>query len=607
MNWYKVSKLTTAQRQQLMFYPWQKYDQETGQTVPYNVHNVPQRLQPMYSNPMTGENFYRCVVCNEDIPESDIAIDEDTDEQIWFRHPNQETWLPYEYPETINQEQLLKEVENIYNSLYKTYENFLAGKEPKEKSYRFDYEEVPIPDVKSAFYASEEVQKYCSMKSSIGKQEYLHWRRDNICDFGQHDHSIISLDELRRLVANPQSIEANIQKTLNNIPKQQFSVPMEYPICEDCYEEAERCEHCGKKMFDWEGVDKEHILDPKHNPYAYPTVGNHNEYVCGECIDSGYADICKECGYVDSTEEMYSMQDGMMCKDCLENYSDVENWRDQIDEAASYCEFPFQHWFPEDENRIYFPFVSDNKISSEDGKVISFLRSRGCELNDLDYQYGQCFYKGRSVPRKIGKLLKSTFSMEDRQQGVSTPEKEQGYDDLLRIFETSKYRKLKDSSDLMVVISQDPDDIAGMSTGRNWISCMHLGRERGYDVFNIIEAGSLIAYLIRKNDKEVEEPLARITIRRYENEQENSLAVPEEGHYGTAPSGFYEAVKNWLQSKQRDLPPGEYKRVENAHSDTLGLYHEKVAKLIAKLRKSGMPWYKVLKIAEKKLYTYELV
>lgn len=597
MNWYKISKLIIAQRQQLMFYPWQKYDPETGQTIPYHSQEVLQRLQPLYSNPLTGENFYRCAICGQNISESDIAVDEETGEQIWVINPNQKLWLQYEYPETINQEKLLKEIENIYRLLYEAYEDFTTNRKPEEPLYRYGYEDVPIPNVKAAFYSSEEIQKYCLMKSSIGPRNY-YWERTNICGLGQDD---ISSRMLIEMISDPSNIENNIskilEKILENIPKKEFSVPVKYPICNKCYDKAESCEYCNKKLFNWKGSDKEHILNPEHNPDAYPVVYDYHNYVCRNCVEDGYMHICEECGYADVPEDMYATEEGMVCQDCFKNYNAIEHWMEQIDEAADNCPYPFKSWFPEGENRIYFSFVPDENVTRADAEVISFLRNRGCKLNNLDYQEGYCFYGDRKF--KIGKILRR-FRDEDKAKG---PHMNWSYEDLLNSFMTSSYRKLKNTSNLMVAISQDPNDIAAMSTGRKWISCMHLGRTHGHDVFDIIKAGSLIAYLIRKDDKDIENPLARITIRRFENEQKNSLAVPEEHPYGTAPSGFYKAVRDWLQTKQRNLPIGEYKRVENAYSDTLGLYHEKSAQAFNKLVKLGSFWYSSLKFAKK----YELV
>lgn len=68
----------------------------------------------------------------------------------------------------------------------------------------------------------------------------------------------------------------------------------------------------------------------------------------------------------------------------------------------------------------------------------------------------------------------------------------------------------------MVVISQDPQDIARMSAGRDWVSCMSPWKTE----FNIfahkdIEHGTLVAYLVSQNDPDAHAPLARVLIKPY--------------------------------------------------------------------------------------------
>lgn len=83
-------------------------------------------------------------------------------------------------------------------------------------------------------------------------------------------------------------------------------------------------------------------------------------------------------------------------------------------------------------------------------------------------------------------------------------------------------KSLQNDRNLMIVVSRKAEDIAGMSTDRRWKSCMELP---GYDknkmfggsfhsrLFYDIKLGTLVAYLIRKDDKEIEDPLARIAIK----------------------------------------------------------------------------------------------
>ena len=70
------------------------------------------------------------------------------------------------------------------------------------------------------------------------------------------------------------------------------------------------------------------------------------------------------------------------------------------------------------------------------------------------------------------------------------------------------------------------------------------------------------------DDEDIEQPLARISIKRFANETGQSLALPERTVYGNAPQGFIRQVRNWLESRQKDLPKGTYKRKGGYWSDT---------------------------------------
>ena len=76
------------------------------------------------------------------------------------------------------------------------------------------------------------------------------------------------------------------------------------------------------------------------------------------------------------------------------------------------------------------------------------------------------------------------------------------------------------SKNLWVVISNHAYDIAGMSTDRNWTSCMNVidGNFKHY-VWNDIELGTLVAYIIDKNDTNIEHPFGRVLIKPYELER----------------------------------------------------------------------------------------
>jgi hypothetical protein len=178
------------------------------------------------------------------------------------------------------------------------------------------------------------------------------------------------------------------------------------------------------------------------------------------------------------------------------------------------------------------------------------------------------------------------------------------YNNILKQFSESSLRKVKQPSNYLIAISQDPYDIARMSTGRDWTSCMQLGVGTYHkDVFCEIEAGGLIAYLIKKDDKDIEEPVARISIKRFTNQKGKSFALPEKTTYGNASKAFYETVLAWIESKQGKMQKGEYKREGGGYSDTFGRSRtmnvaRNIARQMIKLAQlETKNWYKNVKLA----------
>lgn len=128
------------------------------------------------------------------------------------------------------------------------------------------------------------------------------------------------------------------------------------------------------------------------------------------------------------------------------------------------------------------------------------------------------------------------------------------------------------SEDLEVVISIKKEDIAAMSTGRRWSSCMTLGSDSGYykNVFCEIKDGGFVAYLISKNDRNIDDPLARLHIRRFDSADGKSVAVPESGIYSSGEDypDLIRIVKKWIKEKQGEIIPGEYVLSGGSQSDT---------------------------------------
>jgi hypothetical protein len=87
------------------------------------------------------------------------------------------------------------------------------------------------------------------------------------------------------------------------------------------------------------------------------------------------------------------------------------------------------------------------------------------------------------------------------------------------------YQRFMDDStrthgNLLFVISRNTADIASMSTGRAWRSCLGSGGGNWEYVPKTIQAGSLIAYMISEKDPDILNPLARILLRPFHKEEE---------------------------------------------------------------------------------------
>ena len=260
--------------------------------------------------------------------------------------------------------------------------------------------------------------------------------------------------------------------------------------------------------------------------------------------------------------------------------------------------FPFKEWFGEN-GRSYIPFQAEGSETQEgvDKYVAAELSEKGYQITD--YRKGYCSKGNRSL--RIGKVLNSLKqnSINELQNKYQNINQEQDpikynifknqlqqelentnkyYEELIETFINSTYRthKSKQDSGFMIVISQNPHDVAQMSTGRQWTSCMDLGGggsvpgSHHEDVFCEVQNGGLVAYLIRSDDTEIEDPLARIHIRRFGNRSGKSMAIPEKSVYGNEIKGFQEAVQSWLNEKQGDIAPGPYRRMGGEYSDTFG-------------------------------------
>jgi hypothetical protein len=278
------------------------------------------------------------------------------------------------------------------------------------------------------------------------------------------------------------------------------------------------------------------------------------------------------------------------CDSCFEDIKhDYSDFEDEINEAAEENPHPFDGWFG-GQDRIYIPYIVKSKIEKNDEIVIDYLKKSGYIVDEKGYMEGFCSDGKRKIRigkaieiigrKKAKEYLTKDSTKKDRDLDYEKTIKEETKN-IISIFEKSPARQSGDKkvvydsdninvNNVKIVISQNSEDVAKMSTGRNWESCMTLGTGQYYsDVFCEIKAGALIAYLIKNNDDEIEHPLSRILIRRYVNAEGVSIALPESRMYGMNSRNFYLNVKEWLDQKQQSLPKGAYTRRGGTWTDKL--------------------------------------
>lgn len=132
-----------------------------------------------------------------------------------------------------------------------------------------------------------------------------------------------------------------------------------------------------------------------------------------------------------------------------------------------------------------------------------------------------------------------------------------GKSNLLEMFKSDPFRIYNGVS---IVISRHPYDIAGMSTGRDWTSCMTYDKNSkgsyNYYVRNDIHGGTLIAYLIKSNDTNIKNPLSRMLLKRYDNfDTGHCIYNAAAKTYGAGKSKYFEICVNEILEKINEKAP----------------------------------------------------
>ncbi len=184
--------------------------------------------------------------------------------------------------------------------------------------------------------------------------------------------------------------------------------------------------------------------------------------------------------------------------------------------------------------RLYFQFPQEEIKVEPHPEVAAALKDLGYEVDD--YKKGLAIKDRRKI--SIGKVLSKN------------PAALKVYmEDPARAGTQSKYEG---------VISRHPYDVGSMSTNRGWTSCQDLLAEPKHQqceyIPKDIQAGTLIAYMIKANDRDIKSPVGRILIKPYINTSNETAYGIGRISYGTVTDEFKEEVENfvdWLNKQKK--------------------------------------------------------
>jgi hypothetical protein len=194
-----------------------------------------------------------------------------------------------------------------------------------------------------------------------------------------------------------------------------------------------------------------------------------------------------------------------------------------------------------DKYRIYIP-VSGNLVKVKEATVpqtvLDVLTSKGYKV--VDYRAGLAVDKSGKRQVRIGKLLTDPRAK--------------------KVYDNDPQRSAVKNVGAWIVISRHPYDIMGMSFDRGWTSCMHITNGGQSDMLKEdVKAGTLVAYLIRNTDKNINAPVARIAIKPYLHEDDDTIRILTPGPvYGTAGPTFTAIVSDFCSEYNASSKTGMY-------------------------------------------------
>jgi len=176
----------------------------------------------------------------------------------------------------------------------------------------------------------------------------------------------------------------------------------------------------------------------------------------------------------------------------------------------------------------------------------------------------------KTQPIKITKALANISRLKDKDGNIIEP-KAKNFVDLFADAKSREGKTMEKKLGLIVIFARHPYDIAGMSYGRTWRSCMHLidGKLREF-VKKDIENGTIAVYLTKANDVTLSNPLARVLVKPYVNmkNDQDVILYPEAKSYGEIdnPKKFIDYLDYVLEKIQN--MDGEYNLLSCLNPDS---------------------------------------
>ncbi|GAB5388806.1 MAG: hypothetical protein Alpg2KO_17740 [Alphaproteobacteria bacterium] len=243
--------------------------------------------------------------------------------------------------------------------------------------------------------------------------------------------------------------------------------------------------------------------------------------------------------------------------------SEVKEYRKLATDEAVKLAKPFDQRltgsvFPDaDTHRIYLPLQAPQV---PEGSYISRTHAEiGMKLEE--HGYSNLDYIGGTAQDANGNTIKLTKILRD----VPAP------DDLVKRM-TDERAKMGDPDKLAIVISRHPYDVMRMSTGRGWQSCMTKGGMFWERVQDDMREGSMVAYLISRNDPEINDPLARMLIKPVRNKKRTGWVADQV--YGLPHADFAPTVHSFTNQVMNAgmKRGGRHKLPEDLYADGLNRY-----------------------------------